>query len=84
MRLAFGCIGTALGGVFGLHLAAFGCIGAAFGCIGAAFGCIGATFGCICNILQDMLYVAGWLAGHREPRIQTTCPEEGKMLIRGG
>ena len=71
IETTFGCIGTAFGCIgiaFGCIGTAFGCIGAAFGYIGIAFGCIGIAFGCISSILQYMLHIAGWLAGHMNPK----------------
>ena len=87
--VAFGCIGAAvgcigaavgcIGATFGCMGAAVGCIGAAFCCIVTAFGCIGAAFGCICNILQHMLHIAGWLAGPGTPGIPATRPVGGNF-----
>ena len=77
--MLFGCIWAA----FGYVGIAFGHVGITFGCIGVAFGCIGVAFCCICNILQDIMHIAGWLAGHRDPRIQGTCPVEGNMPLQG-
>ena len=63
--------------------AAWGTRGIGFGCIGAAFGCIGAACGCICSILQHILHIAGWLAGHRVPRILAIHPGEGTLTTSG-
>ena len=34
-------------------------------------------------ILEDILHIAGWLAGHRDPRIPSTCPVGGEEPIPG-
>ena len=72
-------------GCIGLHEGCikftFSHIDIEFGCQEGSFGCMGVAFGCICIILQHMLYIAGWLAGHGDPGIQSTCPSGANELI---
>ena len=49
----------------------------------AAWGLDLAAQGWMQSILQDMLHIAGWLAGHRDPRALITCPLGGKVAVPG-
>ena len=49
----------------------------------SAWGLDLAAQGWIQSILQDMLHIAGWLAGHRDPRALIICPLGGKVAVPG-